>query len=307
LNMSLEEEINELREEKDAVILAHNYQRPQVQDIADFVGDSYGLSVKASVTRAEVIVFCGVDFMAETAAIINPDKKVLLPSKQALCPMAMLLTPGELEKVQKEHPDKQTVLYVNTNARVKAMADSVCTSSNAAEIVSQMDSKEVVFGPDCNLGYYVSKHTDKELIYAPENGFCPTHHQVDLEDVERAREEHPNARVVVHPECQPEVQEEADFIGSTSQIINYCSTEKDVKEFIIGTEKGIIHRLEKETRNKKFYPISELIVCPTMKTITLKKVRDALKQEKHVVEVSEEVREKAEKSINRMLELTRDE
>jgi quinolinate synthase len=301
--MSLVDEVLELKKKRNAVILAHNYQRPQVQDIADFVGDSYGLSVKASETDAEVIVFCGVDFMAETAAILNPGKTVLLPSQQALCPMAMLLTPNELLNVQNDYPDAETVLYINTHASVKALADCICTSSNAAKIVSQMETETVVFGPDVNLGYHVSKKVDKNLVYAPDHGFCPTHHQIEMVDVKKARKDHKDAVLVVHPECQPEVQESADFTGSTSQIIKYCVESKE-KKFLIGTENGVIHRLEKEAPGKKFYPVSELSICPTMKTITLEKVRDALAEDKHKVVVPEDTASKARAGIERMLELT---
>lgn len=302
-NMSIIQEIEELKKDLNAVILAHNYQRPEVQDIADFTGDSYGLSVEASETDAETIVFCGVDFMAETASILNPNKTVLIPSRQALCPMAMLLDANTLLDIQNEYPQAQTVLYINTHAQVKAYADCICTSSNAVKIVEGMDSDTVIFGPDVNLGYYVSKHTDKELVFAPPNGFCPTHHQIEMVDVQRARAAHPDARLAVHPECQPAVQEAADFIGSTSQIINYCSR-GDAGEYIIGTESGIIHQLEKKG-NAKFYPVSDLTICPTMKTITLEKVRDSLRDSKHKVEVPVEAATKSLNAIERMLELSK--
>jgi len=300
--MSLGDEILRLKAEKNAIILAHNYQRPEVQDIADFVGDSYGLSVQASQTDADVIVFCGVDFMAQTAKILNPEKTVLIPSQEALCPMAMLLPKSELVEVQKKNPGCETVLYVNTHAEVKALATCICTSANAPKIVSQMEGDTVIFGPDVNLGYFVSKTSDKKLIYAPDHGFCPTHHLIEMVDVKRACEKYPNAVLTVHPECQPQVQDAADFLGSTTQIIKYC-VESDAKEFIVGTEMGIIHRLEKEAPDKKFYPISELAVCPTMKTITLEKVRDALSKNQFAVEISKEIMDNARVGIQRMIDL----
>ncbi|HHQ45252.1 MAG TPA: quinolinate synthase NadA [Candidatus Altiarchaeales archaeon] len=302
--MSLEDEILRLKRDRNAVILAHNYQRPEVQDIADFVGDSYGLSVEATKTGADVIVFCGVDFMAQTAKILNPEKTVLIPSRHALCPMAMLLTKNELEQVQKNNPGCETVLYVNTHADVKALATCICTSANAPKIVSQMKTDMVIFGPDANLGYFVSKTCDKKLVYAPEAGFCPTHHQIEMVDVERARKKYPNAVLTVHPECQPQVQDAADFLGSTTQIIKYC-VESDEKEFIVGTEMGIIHRLEREAPGKKFYPISEMAVCPTMKNITLEKVRNALLKNRFEVEIPKDVMDRARVGIQRMMDLSK--
>ncbi|MBD3261897.1 MAG: quinolinate synthase NadA [Candidatus Altiarchaeales archaeon] len=300
--MSLQQEVEALKKDKNAVILAHNYQRPEVQDIADFVGDSYGLSVKAKETSADIIVFCGVDFMAETAAILNPDKKVLMPSMEALCPMAMLLGVDELRSIQNSNPAADTVLYVNTHARAKAYADCICTSSNAVEVVSAMDSDSVIFGPDINLAHYVGKRVSKKIISAPKHGFCPTHHLIEPQDVEDARKKHPNAVLAVHPECQPGVQDMADYIGSTAGIIDYTQ-KSDACEFIIGTENGIIHRLKKLSVDKKFYPACDMTVCPTMKTVTLEKVRDSLWDEKDAVEVPGGVAEKARAAIERMIDI----
>jgi quinolinate synthase len=298
----LVDEVLELKEKRNAVILAHNYQRPEVQDIADFVGDSYGLSVNASETDAEVIVFCGVDFMAETAAILNPDKKVLLPAEWALCPMAMLLNAEEVVEARKKQPRAEVVLYINTHAEVKAHADCICTSSNAVKVVNSMKSDEVIFGPDKNLAYYVEKHTDKRIIIVPERGLCPTHHMIQVQDVEKVKAMHPDAEVVVHPETIPEVQELADYIGSTTQMVEYCRDSK-AKEFIIGTEVGILHRLKKENPGKEFYPASEMSVCNTMKMITLKHIRDSLRDMKHEVKIPEDTAMKSRKAIQRMLEI----
>lgn len=297
-------EIEELRREKNAVILAHNYQRPEIQDIADYMGDSLGLSREASRTDAEVIIFCGVDFMAETAAIINPDKKVLMPAKGALCPMANMLTVDELLRAKKEHPDVEVVLYINTHADVKAYVDCICTSANADKIVNAMRAEKILFGPDMNLAYYVQKRTEKEIIPVPEYGICPTHHQISEWDIVEAKEGHPDALIVVHPETIPEIQEMADHIASTEGIMKYCKNSK-AKDFIIGTENGILHRLKKEIPGKKFYYASETAVCPTMKMITLESVRDSLKETKHEVKIPKEIADKARTGIERMLELTR--
>ena len=295
-------EILELKKQRNAVILAHNYQRPEVQDIADFVGDSLGLSRKASAADAKVIVFCGVDFMAETAAMINPNKTVLLPAEWALCPMAMLLSLDALLKKQKEYPDAQTVLYINTHADVKAHADCICTSANADKVVNAMKADTVIFGPDRNLAYYVRKRSKKKIVVVPEYGLCPTHHMIQVEDVMKARQAHPKAELVVHPEVIPEVQDMADHIASTEGMIAYCK-QSPVEEFILGTEVGILHRMHKEMPGKKFYPASEMSFCNTMKMITLHHVRDSLKEMKHKVTVPKETADKARKAIERMLAL----
>ncbi|MBM3309669.1 MAG: quinolinate synthase NadA, partial [Candidatus Altiarchaeales archaeon] len=253
----LQSEIKKLKEERNAVILSHNYQRPEVQDIADFLGDSYGLSREAAKTKADIIVFCGVDFMAETAKILNPEKTVLLPAREALCPMAMLLTSQQIIEAKKRHPDAEVVLYVNTHAEQKALADYVCTSGNAVKVVNAVKSDTVIFGPDVNLTYYVQKRTKKRLITVPERGVCQTHHQITLKDVLNARKEHPNAKVVVHPETPPAVQDMADHIASTEGIINYCKKSKS-REFIIGTENGILYRMGKEIPGKKFHQASPM-------------------------------------------------
>jgi len=296
-------EILKLKEDRNAIILAHNYQRPEVQDIADFVEDSYGLAKQAAKTKASVIVFCGVDFMAETASILNPDKKVLIPDLNAKCPLACMLSTEDLIKKKKEYPDAEVVLYINTHAIHKAYADCICTSSNAVKIVNSMNSDTVIFGPDMNLTHYVQKRTNKKLVQVPDNGLCPTHHMISELEISLVKEKHPNAKLVVHPETTPDVQELADHIASTGGIVNYCKNSSD-KEFIIGTENGIIHRLEKECPGKKFYPISPNVICKNMKFHTLEKVLDSLKNYQFEVKVPDEIAEKARKAINRMIEIT---
>jgi len=295
--------IRKLKKERNAVILAHNYQRPEVQDLADFIGDSYGLSRQAAETKADVIVFCGVDFMAETAKILNPEKTVLIPALEALCPMAMLLTSNHIVEARKRYPGAEVVLYVNTHAEQKALADCVCTSGNAVEVVNAMGSDTVIFGPDVNLAHYVQRRSVKKIVPVPEKGICYTHHQITLKDVELARKKHPNAKLVVHPEVPPEVQEAADSIASTTGIIEYCR-KSGAKEFIIGTEKGILYRMGKDMPGKKFYPASEMAVCATMKTITLEKVLYSLETLQNQIEVPGGVAEKARKALQRMLEIT---
>ncbi|MDD2666438.1 MAG: quinolinate synthase NadA [Methanocellales archaeon] len=296
--------IERLKDSKNAVILAHNYQRPEVQDIADFVGDSLELSQKATKTDADIIVFCGVDFMAETASILNPNKKVLIPDLGAICPMAQQMETEELLAAKRKYPDAETVLYINTLAEDKAHADCICTSANAAQIVNLMDSDLILFGPDNNLAHYVRQRTKKEIISIPEYGLCPTHHQITVADLMEAREKHPDAELVVHPECIPEIQEAADHIASTSGMVRYCKSSAG-KEFLIGTEVGMLYRLEKEIPGKKFYPLSQYAVCPHMKMHTLEKVERALETEEPEITVRKGVADKARKAIERMLELSR--
>ncbi len=300
----MKERIERLKEKKNAIILAHNYQRPEVQDIADFLGDSLELSMKAAETDADVIVFCGVDFMAETASILCRDRKVLIPDRGAICPMAQMLTVDELLKAKERYPDAEVVLYVNTLAEEKAYADCICTSANAPEIVEAMSSEEVIFGPDHNLADYVRRRSSKKVIPVPEYGLCPTHHQISLHDLLSAKDEHPDASIVVHPECTSEIRERAEHIASTSGIVRYCRSSNN-REFLIGTEIGLLHRLRKECIGKTFYPLSENAVCPQMKMHTLEKIKKALEEEKYEVSVSKDVAERARGGIERMLELSR--
>lgn len=296
--------IERLKRMKHAVILAHNYQRPEVQDIADFVGDSLELSQKAAATDADIIVFCGVDFMAETAAILSPDKKVLIPDLGAICPMAQQLTTEELLEAKRKYPDADVVLYVNTLAGEKAHADCICTSANAPEIVNSMDSDLILFGPDHNLAHYVEKRTSKKIIPVPEYGLCPTHHQITYEDLLDAGGEHPTAKIVVHPECIQEIQDAADHIASTSGMVGYCKA-SEYTQFLIGTEIGLLHRLKKESQGKKFYPISKSAVCPQMKMHTLEKIEKALVEGAFHVKVQKDIAVRAKDAIERMVEVSK--
>ena len=301
--MDLTKKILQLKKEKKAVILAHNYQRPEIQDIADYTGDSIELSRKASQEKdAELIVFSAVDFMAESAAILNPAKKVLLPCLGARCPMAQMLTVDEILRAKKQHPSAPVVLYVNTLAVCKAEADVCCTSANAVEVVKSLDAETVLFGPDKNLAEYVSEKTGKKLVPIPGNGFCPTHLLFQPEDVKVLKMQHPDAAVLVHPECSREMRLDADYVGSTSKMCKYAKESK-TQEFIVGTEEGILHRLNKENPTKKFYLAYEGAICPNMKLTTLERLYASLKEEKHVVQVPKAVAEKARASLERMFEI----
>jgi len=297
---SIIEQIQALKKERNAVILAHNYQRPEVQDIADFVGDSLELSQKAVKTTADVIVFCGVHFMAETASILNPDKTVLLPDAGAGCPMANMINAVQLREKKKELNGCTVVTYINSTAYVKAESDYCCTSANGVKVVNSIKSDNILFVPDQYLGAYISNQTGKKMTLWP--GYCPTHARITPEDVIQRKKEHPNAKAVVHPECKPEVIALADEALSTSGIIRYASRE-DVKELIVGTEVEILHRLKKENPGKKFYPVSDLAVCPNMKKITLEKILESLKTMKPEIKVPEDIRIKARASVDRMLEI----
>jgi len=301
--MTLTDEIIKLKREKNAIVLAHNYQRPEIQDIADYVGDSIGLSIKAMEEKeAEIIVFSAVDFMAESATILNPDKKVLLPTLGARCPMAQMLTVDEIKRWKVFYPLVPVVLYVNTLASAKAYCDICCTSANAVEVVNSLDAETVLFGPDHNLAEYVSKKTGKTIIPIPEKGFCPTHLLFQPEDVQALMMKHPHAAVMVHPECSIEMQDIADFIGSTSQMCRYVK-KSGAKAFIVATEEGIMHRLKKENPGKQFILAYEDAVCPNMKLNTLERLYTSLKEEKYVVTVPEPVVKKARKALERMFEL----
>jgi len=301
--MELIEKINRLKREKNAIILAHNYQRPEIQDIADYIGDSIGLSRRAvEEVEAKIIVFSAVDFMAESAAILNPDKKVLLPSLGARCPMAQMLTVDEIKRWKVLYPLVPVVLYVNTLASAKAYCDICCTSANAVEVVDSLDAETVLFGPDHNLAEYVHGKTGKTVIPIPERGFCPTHLLFQPEDVQPVKMKHPDAIVMVHPECSVEMQKVADFIGSTSQMCRYVK-EKNAETFIVTTEEGIMHRLRKENPEKKFVLAYEDAICPNMKLNTLERLYTALREEKHVITVPEPVAKRARKSLEKMFEL----
>ncbi len=297
---TLREKIFELKEKRKAVILAHNYQLPEVQDIADFVGDSLELSKQAEKTSAKVIVFCGVHFMAETASIICPDKKVILPDDNAGCPLADMITPEDVKKLKLEYPKIPVVSYVNTSARVKAQTDIACTSANAIKVVNSIKEEEIIFIPDVNLSKYVEKKTTKKIIHW--RGYCPTHVKILPEDIKKLKKLNPDAKVMVHPECLMQVIELADAVLSTSGMLKYAK-ETNSKKFIVGTEIGIIHRLKKENPEKEFIPASKFAICPNMKKITLEKILWTLEDMKPEVKVPKDIREKALASVNKMIEL----
>ena len=298
----LAEKILRLKEKRNAVILAHNYQLGEVQDIADFVGDSLDLSQRAAKTDASVIVFCGVHFMAETASILCPGKTVLLPDTHAGCPMANMITAPQLRAKKKEHPEATVVCYINSSAAVKAESDVCCTSANALGVIESLDADEILFVPDQYLGHYISTRTGKKMILWP--GFCPTHARILPEHITRLRQEYPEAKIVVHPECKPGVIALADEVLSTSGMIKFASRE-DVQQVIVGTEIGIIYRLRKENPDKTFIPVSEQAVCPNMKLITLEKVLWSLEEMSPEVKVPETIRLKAKKAVDRMLAVGR--
>jgi len=301
--VTLAEKIHKLKAEKKAIILAHNYQRPEIQDIADYVGDSIELSRKAMEEKeAKIIVFSAVDFMAESAVILNPEKKVLLPSLGARCPMAQMLTVDEIKRMKALYPDVPLILYVNTLASVKAQCDICCTSANAVKVIQSLNANTVLFGPDRNLAEYVQRKTGKKVIPIPEWGFCPTHLLFQPEDVRILKMEQPEAAVMVHPECTWEMQKTADFVGSTSQICRFAK-ESNAKTFIVGTEEGILHRLRKDNPEKQFFLAYEGAICPNMKLNTLERLYVALKEEKHVVTVPEPTAKRARRALERMLEL----
>jgi len=297
-DLSLAERISKLKQERNAVILVHNYQLGEVQDIADFMGDSLELSQNAAKTEAEVIVFCGVHFMAETAAILCPEMTVLLPDLHAGCPMADMITAEQLRQKKKELPNASVVCYVNSTAEVKAESDICCTSANAVKVVESLDNDEILFVPDQYLGHYVSTKTNKKLHLWP--GYCPTHARIHPQDIIKLKQEYPQAKVVVHPECRPEVIALADEVTSTGGMVRYAKRE-DVNEMIVGTEMGIIYRLRKENPGKKFLPVSEQAICPDMKLITLEKVLRSLEKMKPQVKVTEETRLKAKAAVDKML------
>jgi quinolinate synthase len=301
---TLEDEILGLKEERKAIILGHNYQRKDVQDISDYLGDSYGLSVQASKTDAEVIVFCGVDFMAESAKILNPEKTVLHPNLKSRCPMAAMVDAEGLRSLKAEHPGAPVVSYVNTTAEVKAESDVCCTSANAVKIVQSLPDRKVIFVPDTNLGLYVQRFVkDKELVLWP--GYCPTHVNIRREDLLRLKEAHPEAEIVVHPECTPDVIDLADHAFSTEGIIRHVQR-SSAKEFIVGTETNMLHRLRKEAPGKVLYEVPAA-TCPNMREITLEDVRDSLEKIQYRIELPEDIVRRARRPLERMIEAGRQE
>lgn len=293
--------ILKLKEEKDAIILAHNYQIGEVQDNADFVGDSLQLSIEASKVPNKIIVFCGVHFMAETAKILNPDKMVLLPDSNAGCPMADMITAGQLRELKEKHPGAVVICYVNSTAEVKALSDICCTSSNAIKVVESVPrDKEIIFIPDKYLGSYIQGKTGRKMIFW--NGYCPTHIRINAKQIIALKKEHLEAEVIVHPENTPEVIEVADRVESTGGMLKYMKN-SDNKSFIVGTEVGIIHRLKKESPGKQFIPAMAKAICPNMKLINLEKIMWSLEEEETKIMVPEDIALKAKSAIDRMIAL----
>jgi len=297
----LKDKIARLKEELRAVIVAHNYQPPEVQDIADFVGDSLELSRHCTEVDAETIVFCGVRFMAETAAILNPERTVLLSEGSAGCPLADMITVDELREWKQRYLKATVVCYMNSSAEIKAESDICCTSANGVEVVNSVANDDILFIPDQNLGHYISTQTKKNIILYP--GFCYVHHRLKPEQVKLTKRRHPDAQVLVHPECRPEVIALADAVCSTSQMLGYAKASPH-QSFIIGTEEGILHRLHQENPDKSFYLISNSQICTDMKKTTLEKVAQTMELRQNIVTVPEEVRLKAKQAVDRMLAIS---
>lgn len=294
----LKERIQELKKERNAIILAHYYQRDEIQEIADFRGDSFLLAQKAASTDADVIVFCGVHFMGESAKILAPNKTVIIPDERAGCPMADMVNVDGLRKLKARHPNAKVVAYINTSAEVKAETDICCTSANAIKVIEAVDSDEVIWVPDKNLGDYVQKHTGKKLIIW--EGYCNTHDMLTVRDVEEMRNQYPQAQFVVHPECRPEVVKLGDFVGSTTAIIKYCR-ESDCREFIVGTEDGTGYQLRLDSPDKTFHFATKYLVCPNMKVNNLKKVVKCLESMTPQIYVPPHIADQARLSLERML------
>jgi quinolinate synthase len=299
-NADILKEIKSLKKEHRAVIVAHNYQMGEIQELADFVGDSLELAQLAARTEAEVIVFCGVHFMAETASILCPNKKILLPEPAAGCPMADMVTAAQLEEMKNKHPGALVVSYVNTTAEVKASSYICCTSANAVKVIESLPEGEIIFTPDKYLGQYVTNRTGRQMHFW--NGFCPTHARITAQDIIKLKKEYPQAKVMVHPECLSEVAALADEVLSTGGMCRYAR-ESAARQIIVGTEMGIIYRLKKENPQKQFISVSEQAICPNMKLITPQKVLDSLKNLEPEVKVAQDIREKAVVAVERMLDI----
>lgn len=292
-------EIDRLKAEKDAVLLVHNYQRGEIQDIADYIGDSFDLSKRAAELSCKLIVFCGVRFMAESAKILSPEKTVLLPRAEAGCPMADMATAEELRDLKLEHPKAKVVCYINTNADVKAECDACCTSANAPKVVEGVGGDEIIFVPDRNLASWVARSTDKSII--PWDGFCYVHERMTAQDVIQSREASSNGRVVVHPECKPEVVDLSDDVFGTEGMVRLAE-QSSSRRFIIGTEEGLVYRLKKENPGKEFYTLGPARICRNMKITRLEDVYLALKEERFRIEIEEEIAHKARNALEKMLE-----
>ncbi|WP_407392700.1 quinolinate synthase NadA [Methanobrevibacter sp.] len=305
MNKALQDEILKLKEEKNAIILAHNYQPKEVQEIADFLGDSLELCIKASeIDDKDLVIFCGVDFMAETAFILNPDKKIVIPTLEAECPMAHMLPEEVLIEAKKEHPDAGVILYVNSIAEAKQHADTLCTSANAVKVAESLPHDKILFGPDKNLGNHVAEKIDKEIIPVPKDGHCYVHRLFHVEDVELKREQYPNAEIICHPECDMKVQNACDVVMSTGGMLRHIA-ESDKEEFVIGTEIDMITRINSEVPGKKLYPLLEGAICKTMKLHTLEKIRDSLVNEAPEVVLPKEVADKSRKAVQHMLDVSK--
>lgn len=296
----LKERIKQLKKERNAIILAHYYQRDEIQDIADFRGDSFLLAQKAAETDADIIVFCGVHFMGESAKILALDKKVIIPDERAGCPMADMVNVEGLKELKRKHPHATVVAYINTSADVKAETDICCTSANAVKVIESMETGEIIWVPDKNLGNYVSKFTNKNMIIW--EGYCNTHDMLTVKDVEDMKAKHPNAQFVVHPECRPEVVAMGDFVGSTTAIIKYCR-ESGCQEFIVGTEDGTGYQLRLDSPHKTFHFATKYLVCPNMKVNNLKKVARCLETMQPEVFVPAHIADQARLSLERMLQV----
>ena len=302
MKQSIIDQIATLKKQTNALILAHNYQPPEVQDVADFVGDSLDLAMRAIETTSDTIVFCGVDFMAESAKILNPEKTVILPDIKAQCPMAAMVDVDSLTALKQDHPGAPVVSYINTSAAVKALSDICCTSSNGAKVVKSLDAKKIIFTPDTNLGNYIQRLVpEKSLVIFP--GICPTHHKITTEQILALKHDHPQAEILVHPECRLDVIDSADHAFSTNGMVNYVKT-SPCKEFIIGTEKDLCYRLQKENPAKRFYPL-ETAVCPNMKKITLEKVLNSLKTLEPKITLSSDIITRAKVPLQRMMNVGR--
>jgi len=300
--MTIQSQVRRWKKKRNAIILAHNYQRPEVQDIADALGDSLALAIKATQTEADVIVFCGVDFMAESAKVLNPKKTVLHPNLAAKCPMSAMLDVEGLRELKEEHPDAYVVGYVNTMAESKIEMDICCTSSNAVKIVKGVPAKKIIFVPDSNLGLYVQRFVkDKELILWP--GYCPTHVEIRKDDLLALREQYPNAEIMVHPECTPDVIDMADVVLSTEGMIRHLK-ETPKKEIIVGTEKNMIYRMKKEIPGKRYIEVPAAI-CPNMREISLQDVLASLQDNEPEITFSEEIISRARVPLERMIEVGR--
>jgi len=292
-------EIRELAAERDAVILAHNYQRPEIQDLADFTGDSLGLARQAASTDAAVIVFAGVHFMAETAKILSPDRTVLMPEPRAGCPMADMMDASDLARWREENPGVPVVTYVNSTAAAKALTEVCCTSANAVDVVRSLGARKILFGPDRNLASWVARALP-EVEVVPWDGYCPTHEQVTVEQVNVAKEHHSTAEVIAHPECRPQVVDMADAVLSTSQMLRYAA-DSEAEEFIVVTEEGLLHALAKAAPGKQFFNLTPTMLCPNMKITTIEKVRDCLRDASGEIDVEHDVRLAALESVERMV------